>query len=325
MMLEGESGKLGRRVYFLVLEGVNLLDLAGPAEVFAATREFGIVYDVHFCGLGRREVTSQLGLRLAGLESCARVRPGKGDLVFIPGVHQVERRQDALAAAGDWLRRAQRDGAGLCSVCTGSFVLAWAGLLDGRRSTTHWSRVEQLRLAAPASQVLGDVLFVEDGDVYTSAGVSSGIDLALHILERRHGALLATRVARELVVYLRRTGEHAQSSVYLDYRGHLRAGVHRVQDWLAAHPERRATLAELAVIGGLSPRHLSRLFRQATGITIQRYATLLRLERAQSLRANPELTQGRIAAACGFRDARQLRRLRRAEREDLAGRKEKKL
>ena len=299
------------QVFFLVLEGVHLLDLAGPAHVFEAAREFGVSYQIHFCGLGKKPVASQLGLRLAGLESMAEAKPQAGDLVFIPGVHRIAQRRQQADRPGAWLRAAHHRGATLCSVCTGAFMLAWAGLLDGRRSTTHWSQVEALRAAAPRSQVQGEVLFIEDGNVYTSAGVSSGIDLALAVLESRHGAFLATRVARELVLYLRRPGDHAQGSVHLDYRNHLRVGVHRVQDWLATHPDRRATLPELARIAALSPRHLSRLFRQATGITIQQYRTRLRLERAHHLQSDPEMTRSAIAAACGFEDARQLRRIQR--------------
>lgn len=301
------------QVFFLVLEGINLLDLAGPAHVFDAAREFGVPYQVRFCGLGKKPVASHLGLGLAGLEHISQIKPRTGDLVFIPGVHRVDHRREEAGGSVAWLRAAHRRGATLCSVCTGAFVLAWAGLLDGRRSTTHWTRVEALRAAAPKSQVHGEVLFVEDDNVFTSAGVSSGIDLALSILESRHGALLATRVARELVVYLRRPADHAQGSVYLDYRNHLRVGVHRVQDWLATHPERHATLPELARIAALSPRHLSRLFRQATGITIQQYRTRLRLERARRMQSNPEMTCDAIATACGFGDARQLRRIRRQD------------
>ena len=301
------------QVFFPLLDELNLLDLAGPAHVFQSAESFGFPYRLRFCATGA-QVTSSLGLHLCKLERLTDAEPQRGDLVFIPGAERTTLDHSATPELINWLNRAHRRGATLCSVCTGAFVLAKAGLLDGRRSTTHWSRIGDLRTAAPKSLVEGDVLFLEDKNIYTSAGVSAGIDLALFILESHHGPLVATRVARELVVYLRRDGRHAQTSVYLDYRNHIRAGVHRVQDWLIRNPERRATLPELAKIAALSPRHLSRVFRTATGVTIGRYATLLRLDRAHSLGANPEMTQSAIAAECGLRDARQLRRIRRQSR-----------
>jgi transcriptional regulator GlxA family with amidase domain len=161
--------------------------------------------------------------------------------------------------------------------------------------------------------VLANRLFVDDGPITTSAGIASGIDMALALVERRHGPLITAAAAREMVVYLRRDGAHQQESVYLDYRTHLHPGVHRVQDWLIAHPEERATLEDLARLAAMSPRNLTRVFRQATGISIQEFTTRLRLERARDLLHDPGLTIEAIATRCGFESARQLRRLWRQE------------
>jgi transcriptional regulator GlxA family with amidase domain len=300
------------RVFFLVLDHVNLLDLAGPAQVFQAAGKFGAQYFLRFCAAAETNVRSSLGLHVGGLGQLTNVRPGPGDLIFIPGVEQCRLDRHTTSAVVHWLAQAFRRGVVVCSLSTGAFVLAEAGLLAGRRCTTHWTRVNDLRVAAPASMVEDDVLFVEDSRIYTSAGVGSGIDLALFIVENHHGPLIATKVARELVIYLRRDGRHSQTSVYLDYRNHFRAGVHRVQDWLIRHPSRRATLPELAKIAGLSPRHLSRVFRTATGVTIGRYTMLLRLARARTLSSNPELTQNAIAGEIGYQNGRQLRRIQRA-------------
>jgi transcriptional regulator GlxA family with amidase domain len=183
------------------------------------------------------------------------------------------------------------------------------GLLDGRQCTTHWTRLDDLQRRFPRARVLTNRLFVEDGQVTTSAGIASGIDMALALVERRHGPLVAAAAAREMVVYVRRDGSHRQQSVYLEYRTHLHAGIHRVQDWLIAHPDERATIEDLARLAALSPRHLTRVFRQATGVSIQEYRTRLRLERARALLRDPSLTVEAVAARCGFESARQLRRV----------------
>jgi transcriptional regulator GlxA family with amidase domain len=188
-------------------------------------------------------------------------------------------------------------------------MLGDAGLLDGRQCTTHWSRVDDLQHRFPRARVLTNRLFVEDGPIITSAGIVSGIDMALGLVEREHGPLVAVAAAREMVIYIRRDGSQRQHSVYLDYRTHLHPGVHRVQDWLIAHPEEGASLDKLARVAGLSPRHLTRVFRQATGVSIQEYRTRLRLERARSLLRDPGLTLEAIAVRCGFESSRQLRRI----------------
>ena len=307
-----EKNTQSSRVFFVVLDQVNLLDFAGPAEVFRTAGNYGTRYELRFCAAPERMVRSSLGLHLNGFDQLAGARPGPADLIFIPGVERRRLKTPVPSGLIHWLVQAYERGVTVCSLNTGAFVLAQAGLLNERRSTTHWSSINDLRAAAPRSLVESDILFVEDDRIFTSAGASSGIDLALFILESRSGPLLATKVARELVIYLRRCGHHSQNSVYLDYRNHVRAGVHRVQDWILQNPSRRATLPELAKMAGLSPRHLSRVFRAATGITIGRYTLLLRLARARTLSFNPELTQFTIANEIGYQNERQLRRIRRA-------------
>jgi transcriptional regulator GlxA family with amidase domain len=169
--------------------------------------------------------------------------------------------------------------------------------------------VDDLARRYSRARVLSNRLFVDDGPITTSAGIVSGVDMTLALIERRHGPLVTVAAARELVVYLRRDGAHQQQSIYLDYRTHLHPGIHRVQDWLIAHPAEKATLADLARVAAMSPRNLTRAFRQATGISIQDYRTRLRLELAKSLLHDPGLTVEAVAARCGFESSRQLRRL----------------
>jgi transcriptional regulator GlxA family with amidase domain len=207
------------------------------------------------------------------------------------------------------LRQALDRGARIASICSGAFALAHAGLLDGRACTTHWKVADRLERSYPALRVLKNRLFVRDGNVITSAGVASGIDMALSILEEDHGPLVVANVAREMVVYLRRDGDRQQTSVYLDYRTHLHPGVHRVQDFLIANPDQKASIDELAALAGMSPRNLTRAFRKATGLTLKTFANKVKVEIARNLLQSPDLTIDAIASNCGFQDSRQLRRL----------------
>jgi transcriptional regulator GlxA family with amidase domain len=252
-------------------------------------------------------VRAAQGLTIGGLRRLPE--PAPGDLVLIPGTDSsaLDRLPRLVPVA--WLRRAHAAGARLASVCSGAFVLGAASLLDGRACTTHWKVAARLQRDHPRARVLQNRLFVKDGPLVTSAGVAAGIDMALSLLEDEHGPLLAARVAREMVVYVRRSGDRGQQSVFLDYRTHLHPGVHRVQDWLAAHPEQRPTIEELAEVAGMSARNLTRVFRRATGVTLKEFAHRLKLEVARDLLHSPELKVEAVASSCGFEDARQLRRL----------------
>jgi transcriptional regulator GlxA family with amidase domain len=294
-----------QRVIFALLPEVEILDLTGPVQAFHEANRHGAGYQVHVCAV-EPKVRSDQGLWLSDLEPLPEV--GAGDLVLVPGARMAAIARNDVTLVG-WLREAYRRGARVGSICTGAFVLGEAGLLDGRQCTTHWSRVDDLQRRFARARVLTNRLFVEDGPVTTSAGIVSGIDMALAIVEGDHGPLVAGAAAREMVVYIRRDGGQRQNSVYLDYRTHLHPGIHRVQDWLIAHPEERANLDELGQVAGLSPRHLTRVFRQATGVSIQAYRTRLRLERARALLRDPGLTLEAVAARCGFESARQLRRV----------------
>ncbi|HEU4522517.1 MAG TPA: DJ-1/PfpI family protein [Thermoanaerobaculia bacterium] len=259
----------------------------------------------------RPSVESAQGVRFEGLEPLPEARAR--DLVVVPGVPyrgtlRIER------SVIRWLRDAAARGARIASVCTGAFALGEAGLLDGRRCTTHWSRIDELRRRFPAAHVVADRLFVTDGPVMTSAGIASGIDLALALIEREHGPLVAAEVAREMVVYMRRDGGHGQQSVYLDYRTHMHPGIHRVQDQLTQHPDRRQTLDDLAALAGMSRRSLTRTFRQMTGVSVHQFTTRLRLEVAEALLHDPTLTVDAVAKRAGFESGRQLRRLRQKAR-----------
>ena len=305
--------KINPQIIFVVPPFVHVLDLTGPVQVFYEAGSYDQPYRLAYCAY-QTKLTSSAGLSFAQVPHFQEVPTEPGDFIFLPGmameyIRSGQFKRDGKAFFG-WLRQQHARGVHLCSVCTGAFILAQAGLLDGRKCTTHWKRLEELQRTYPLLVAQRDRLFVKDATIYSSAGVTAGIDLALYILEEQHGAMFATKVARELVVYLRRGEMHAQRSVFLQYRNHLNSAIHQLQDWLIANLASGATLAGLAETAHMSARNLTRTFRKETGITIQAYTTLLRLELARTLSNNPALTQEAIAAQCGFRDARQLRRLR---------------
>jgi transcriptional regulator GlxA family with amidase domain len=285
----------------------EVLDFAGPLHALSECNELaGQRYEIVHCGASESVMTAQ-GLQISALAPLPE--PLSTDIVFISG---FPLRTTPPAALVRWLKECHRAGARIFAICTGAFLLGRAGLLDGRRCTTHWRRTGELSAQFPEADVLTGRLFVHDGRITTSAGVASGIDMTLDFIEQELGPLVAARVAREIVVYIRRDASQKQESIYTEYRTHIDPGVHAVQDWLVAHPDAKYGLAELAQIANMSERNLTRAFARATGVSIGDYRRRLRLEHARSLLRNPAITVEEVASRTGFADARQLRRLWRA-------------
>jgi transcriptional regulator GlxA family with amidase domain len=297
------------RVIFAIFPDTEILDLAGPLQAVHEANALGADYRVVYAA-PEPEIATQQGLLLANLEPLPNVRAD--DLILVPGTAFFRRATTPppqIAQAATWLREAYGHGATIGSICVGAFLLGAAGLLDGRTCTTHWSRVAELHARFPAANVVGNRLYVVDERIVTSAGIASGIDMALALIEHAHGAQFAAAVAREMVVYVRRDGNAAQQSVYVQHRDHLEPGVHAVQDWLVNNAAEPHDLDDLAGVAGLSRRHLTRVFRRATGIGVKEYTTKLRLERARLFLRDPALSVDAVAERCGFADGRQLRRL----------------
>ena len=303
-MAENDRSILSK-IVFLVQPEVHVLDLAGPLQALFEANQFGACYRLIYTAASPSVTTAQ-GLQLAGLAPFPEMGPD--DMVLVPGMDSCTLDSLPVTAHG-WLNNAYAAGASIGSICTGAFVLAEAGLLDNRACTTHWKVSDRLQDRFPSLRVQRNRLFVEDGRVMTSAGITSGIDMALRLIERAHGALMAARVAREMVVYRRRNGDDAQESIFLSYRTHLNEGVHRVQDWLISHPDTNYSLEELSHVARMSSRHLTRVFREETGITLKTFVTQLRLEVAAQLLNDPTETVDNVATQCGYQDARQLRRI----------------
>lgn len=302
------------KAVFAVLPKVHLIDLAGPVQVFYEANQFGANFSIQYCGLGDAEtVASQQGLYFTGLPSFEDIALAKGDYLFIPGMEFSAIKEGQLTKGYNrffnWLHAQYDAGVNLCTVCSGTFVLAASNMLQNKTCTTHWKCIDYLKAHYPSIKVVYDQLYVKDGNMYTSAGMTSGMDMALFILEEHYGPVLTAKVAREMVVFVRRTGKQSQSSIYLDFRTHIHPAIHMVQDQIIQHPTAQNALGDLAEMVNMSERNLTRLFRKHTGISINDYKTKCRLAHAETLLKHPGYTMEYIAAQCGFQDARQLRRL----------------
>ncbi len=300
-----------QKVAFIIPPTVELLDLAGPVQVFTEAKFYGLDIDIEFYQF-QDDPVSTAGLGFEKIKKYKEAKFKEGDFVFVPGMHFEYVRSIAFKAEREffnWLKDCSDNKVTVCSICNGAFALGHAGLLKDTECTTHWRRVNELQMQFPQASVVSDILFVKSNNVYTSAGISAGIDLALAILEDLKGPLFAHKVARGLVVYHRRSGKHRQQSIYLDYRNHINPHVHKVQDFLIDNLSKENDIASLAALVGMSSRNLSRVFKEKTGSTILEYLTLLRIEYANTMLNNPEYTLEYIASKCGFKTARQLQRI----------------
>lgn len=304
-------------VYVVLPPRTLLLDVAGPLEVLRragmepGTPGFDVVYVA-----ARPMVDSSIGLSLAGLSPLPEVLPD-GAMVLVSGnVDQVlggpgPTEEDAAdeKAIVAWLARVVRPGMTLACICSGALLAARAGLLAGRACTTHHACIDDLIRLAPSARVLEDRLFVEDGERLTSAGVTSGVDLMLHLVARLRGPAVAVSIARQMVVYLRRGPSDPQLSPWLEGRNHVHPAVHRVQDAIAADPARDWSLEVLSDLAAASPRHLSRLFNAHAGMSLTDYVNRLRLALASQMLSATRLDMESVAERAGFASTRQLRRV----------------
>jgi transcriptional regulator GlxA family with amidase domain len=302
-----------RRVVIVCFPGVQSLDVCGPLEVFTGAtrwlRESGRTdpgYRVTVASRGAVPVRTSSGLQLAPDADLDTLRGPLDTLVVAggDGTRVAAADADLLRRVGALARHARR----VTSVCTGAFVLAAAGLLDGRRATTHWSACDALARRHPRVQVDPDPIFVRDGDVLTSAGVTAGIDLSLALVEDDLGHEAALTVARWLVLFLRRPGNQAQFSAHLAVQSAQRDGLREVQRWIAANPHDDLRVEALAARAAMSPRHLARTFHRELGTTPARYVERVRLESARQRLEETAATAESIAAGCGFGTAETMRR-----------------
>jgi transcriptional regulator GlxA family with amidase domain len=308
---------MARHVVMLGYPDAQLLDIVGPLEVFSRAarlhsdegRRGELPYTVELVGLARGPIVASSGLELNCRRAFSDVRGGVDTLMIAGGRGMPAALGDAALIA--WLRRMAGRVRRLAAVCTGSFLLAEAQLLDGKRATTHWGACARLAARYPRVTVDADPIFIRQGSIYTSAGVTAGMDLALALVEEDHGARLARQVARELVMFLQRPGGQAQFSTQLEASLDDGAPLAELLAWMADHPGADLSVGKLAQRVAMSPRNFARVFRRHTGVTPARFVARLRLEAArrrleQSAQSGAKVEA--IAATCGFGTAESMRR-----------------
>ncbi|OBF51406.1 AraC family transcriptional regulator [Mycobacterium sp. 852002-53434_SCH5985345] len=292
-------------VVIVVFDDVTLLDVAGAGEVFVEANRFGADYELKITSVDGRDVTTSIGSRLGVTDSIASIE--SADTVLVAGSDHLPRRpvDPALVEA---VRSVATRSRRMASICTGSFILAQAGLLSGRRATTHWNETRVLARAFRDVTVEPDAIFVRDGNVFTSAGISSGIDLALALVEMDYGTELVRDVARWLVVYLKRAGGQSQFSVLVEADPPPDSPLRAVIDAVAANPAANHSVRSLAARASLSTRQLTRLFQSELGMTPARYVELVRIDFARgALESGRSVTE--TAGMAGFGSIETLRRV----------------
>lgn len=299
-----QAGKHSRVVVIVVFDGVTLLDVAGAGEVFVEANRFGADYRLKIASVDGDDVTSSIGTRLGVTDRLSAI--DAADTVLVAGSDNLPGRPIDPALVEAVRSVAARTGR-MASICTGSFILAQAGLLSGRRATTHWHDTRLLARAFRDVTVEPDAIFVRDGDVFTSAGISSGIDLALALVEMDYGTELVRDVARWLVVYLKRAGGQSQFSVLVEADPPPQSPLRAVTEAIAADPGADYTVKKLAALSSLSTRQLTRLFQSELGMTPARYVELVRVDFARNaLEAGRSVTE--TAGMAGFGSIETLRR-----------------
>jgi transcriptional regulator GlxA family with amidase domain len=299
-----------RRIVFVAYEGALILDIAGPLQAFATANFLAAngapPYRIDVVSPRGGVVTTSSGLPIV-TQSVARQRSAAIDTLIVvggAGVHEAVR--DARLVR--WIARQGTAARRVCSVCTGAFLLAATGLLTGRRAVTHWASVALLQERHPDVRVEEDPIFVQDGRLWTSAGVTAGIDLALALIERDLGRDTAMLVARRLVVFLKRAGGQSQFSAPLNAQSADDGTFQTLQTWMAEHLGGDLRVERLAERTRMSPRNFARLYTAKTGTTPAKAVEALRLEAARRALEETALPLKAVAHRCGFGDEERLRR-----------------
>lgn len=302
-----------RTIAYLLVPGVHLIDLAGPAQVFYEASQLGNLDLTFRFVAANSEVQSEQELYFSKLDSFEDIFLSEKDILIIPGFHFDSFKKgdlkQSIEKVGPWLKRQFQTRVQIATICSGALIPASLGLLKNRSCTTHWKCIDYMKAHYPECRVMIDQLFVKDGNFYSSAGMTSGIDMCIAIIEELYGPVLASQVARELVIYMRRDKSSGQESVYLDYQTHFNPAVHRVQNYIISNPEENPTLEKLSSIANMSTRNLTRTFKEVTGHTISEFKQEVKTELARILLNNPDYTFEAIAYKCGYQNVRQLQRV----------------
>jgi transcriptional regulator GlxA family with amidase domain len=302
-----------RKVVIVAYPAVQSLDVTGPLEVFAGARQLvGATgrsdrgYDVQIVSSDGAPLRSSSGLVLTPHARLADASRDIDTLIVAGGYGHEEAAADRTLI--EWITRASATARRTASVCTGAFLLARAGLLDGRRATTHWASAEHLARLYPRVTVEPDPIFLRDGPIWTSAGVTAGMDLALALVEEDLDRDAALAIARHLVLFLRRPGNQSQFSATLAAQQPDREPLREVQRQVLESISAAHTVESMAARASMSPRHFARAFRAETGVTPARYVERVRLEAARGRLEDSAEPVASVAAACGFGTAETMRR-----------------
>ncbi|MCL6291109.1 GlxA family transcriptional regulator [Streptomyces fimicarius] len=306
MDTDGRTGAVGRLVVIVLFEGVDLLDVTGPPEVFSLARretDDAAGYEVVLAAASLEPVTTGAGVRILPDLTFEQAAGRSIDTLIVPGSVEVDSERRVHALVDPELVERVRELAArtrrVTSVCVGAHLLAAAGLLDGKRATTHWSTARQLAADHPEIEVDADPIFIREGDVWTGAGISACLDLSLALIADDLGETIALRVARQLVMYLKRQSGQSQFSVPLEQISTTR----RIED-LRHHILRniglQLTVVDLAAYAHVSDRHLTRIFKTELGMTPHAYIESVRVEKARNELESSDATLERIASVCGF-------------------------
>lgn len=299
------------QIIFLILPNANMLDLSGVAQVFHEATEQGFNASLKFCSF-EENIKTSTSMPLGKISSFNKIKPSKGDYIFIGSAdidYILSKHLNPKKELLDWITSSYQKGVNICALCNGAFLLGKTGLLDNKKCTTHWKRTAQLQKAYPLAQVLDNILFIEDNRIITSAGATSGIDVALYVLSKLTNDYFTYKISRELVIYSRRSGSSTQQSIFINYRNHVHAGIHKVQDWLHNHIDEKHLMSELAEIAMMSERNFTRVFKKETQLTVNDYITLIRKEKIKELMKRSDLSREQIARQCGLQSIRHLSRL----------------
>ena len=305
-MSKSERKLPNRRAVMFVYDGVQVLDVAGTAQALTTANEEGAVpqYDLRLCALTAGTVMTASGFAImAG----SLPRSGPIDTVFIPGgpgVHRLRLSPDAISALLRLSRRARR----VCAICTGAFMLAETGMLDSRTAVTHWRSCARFAREFPKIDVDPEPLFIRDGHIWTTAGVTAGIDLTLSLIEDDHGAALASRVARRLVVYMKRPGGQRQYSEPMALQEATAEPYKKLLQSITSRPSEPWTVDNMAAVAGQTNRSFHRKFMTASGTTPAEAVEKIRCELARSLLQTTPLKLAQIAGKTGFGSESALRR-----------------
>ena len=306
-----------KHIVFLVVKDATLLDITGPYEVFSQAIEYlyreknaKSTYTLHTVSAERGKSLRTASGMIIQCEETIQTIDYTIDTLFVPGVPNSIQKDYVLdKKVLDWIAQQSLIVRRICSVCTGTFFLAEAGILRNRKATTHWELCDRLASDNPETEVQSNPIFVKDGNIYTSAGISAGMDLALALIEEDFGRTIALEVAKQMVLYLKRPGSQSQYSSVLTHQHVDYRPIREIESWILEHINENLTVEFLAEQVAMSPRNFARVFARETGITPAKYLDKLRVETACRYLVETKLSLKEVASACGLGTPDNMRRV----------------